>query len=173
MNLRTLIERLERLPADLVFPHGFGAAHSYRGYYEQLAFTPKDNVTVAEMLAEARKADGSTHHGWKGGQYTMDLDTPVHVAESGDCCDEGSMLELLFAVEGDRLREALMVAREALERIGIARNVDVPCDPTDDTKTERLCEQCACDPHYDDCLIGIAQRALARLDALSKGSVGT
>ena len=65
-----------------------------------------------------------------------------------------------LSAESAALREEVGRLREALQRIGIARNVDVPCDPTDETKTERLCEQCGCDPHYDDCLIGIAQRAL-------------
>lgn len=88
MTLQSLIEALERAPADRVVPFGFGRPHSYRGFYDELAFEPKENVTVGEMLADAKSAVGRTFQGYKGGDYTMDGWTHVWLAEYG-CSGEG------------------------------------------------------------------------------------
>jgi hypothetical protein len=89
MRLAGLIEALAALPPDLpvyVGDEPAGPLGSYRGYYNQLTIyraggrghggnaTP---VTVAELLADARDADGKIFTGYKGGDYTMDLDTTV------------------------------------------------------------------------------------------------
>jgi hypothetical protein len=64
-----------------------GSLDSYRGYYDHLAISiEKDcNTTVGTLLAACREALGKTYQGYKGGQYTMDADTPVWVANWGDC----------------------------------------------------------------------------------------
>lgn len=64
--------------------HGFGDPHSYRGYYDELAFEPMD-TTIQEMLEACENADGKTYHGYKGGDFEMDGDTEVHIAFKG-CC---------------------------------------------------------------------------------------
>jgi len=64
-------------------PHGFENPHSYRGFYDQLAFEPLDNVEIGAMLTAARAALGSTYTGWKGGEYTMNAYTECHIAERG------------------------------------------------------------------------------------------
>lgn len=91
MYLKHLIERLEKEPADKVVL-GFKHPHSYRGYYEDLAFEPAQNVTVGEMLAAARSAVGSTYEGWKGGDYTMSEWSSVWIAERGTSCNGAPML---------------------------------------------------------------------------------
>jgi hypothetical protein len=88
MNLGELIQALEAANPDLVVPHGFGNPHSYRGFYDDLAFEPRENVTVAAMLADARSALGATFHGWKGGEYTMAEYTDCWLAVAG-CTGEG------------------------------------------------------------------------------------
>lgn len=80
MTLGELIERLEQAPRDQVVPLGFNNPHSYRGYYEDLAFEPAENVTVGEMLDAARSALGKTFEGYKGGDYTMHEYTDVWLA---------------------------------------------------------------------------------------------
>lgn len=63
-----------------------GRENSYRGYYEDLAFEPVvEPVTVADFLSRCRAALGSTYEGYKGGDYTMDADTPLWLAGYGDC----------------------------------------------------------------------------------------
>ncbi len=83
--LGQLIKRLEAEDPNKVVPLGLGAPHSYRGYYEDLEFTPKANVTVGEMLQTARAAMGATFCGWKGGDYQMGEWSAVWLGHAGDC----------------------------------------------------------------------------------------
>lgn len=88
MNLHDVIEQLERLDPKQVLPIGFTNPHSYRGYYERLAFEPETNVTVADCLGAAREANGSTYCGWKGGDFKMDGFSQCHLAFHGRCGPE-------------------------------------------------------------------------------------
>lgn len=83
MTLGELIETLEGADPDLVVPWGFTNPHSYRGYYEQLAFSPASNVTIGAMLADAKSALNATFQGWKGGDYTMHKHTDCWIAIEG------------------------------------------------------------------------------------------
>lgn len=84
MELGDLIEVLQAEDPAKVCPDGFATPHSWRGDYYELAFDPAQNVTVASMLAHARSAVGATYEGWKGGDYTMDLDSDCYLAEPRD-----------------------------------------------------------------------------------------
>jgi ABC-type cobalt transport system substrate-binding protein len=88
MTLKELIAYLEKEDPAKVAPLGFASPHSYRGYYDQLAFEPAENVTVGSMLACAQEALGKTYTGYKGGQFRMDADTDVHIARYGECGEE-------------------------------------------------------------------------------------
>ena len=88
MTLGELIRALERRPPGRRCTYGFRTAHSYRGFYERVAFTPALGVTVDEMLVAARAAVGWTFSGWKGGNYTMGLDTIVHISNPGEVDDD-------------------------------------------------------------------------------------
>ena len=83
MTLGELIAALEKLNPELEVPLGFGEPHSYRGDYYDLAFEPKRNVTVGEMLADAKSALGTTYQGYKGGDFTMNEWTTCWLAEYG------------------------------------------------------------------------------------------
>lgn len=90
-TLGELIQHLEGLPPDAVIEHGGfdgGSAHSYRGYYERLAFEPIPKARVSDMLAGAKAAVGRMFQGYKGGAYMMGLDTTVHIANYGTCDDD-------------------------------------------------------------------------------------
>ena len=84
MTLGELIEALEKADQSLVVPIGFCNPHSYRGYYDELAFEPMENVSVASMLAAAKSALGETYRGWKGGDFRMDKYTPVWLSREGE-----------------------------------------------------------------------------------------
>jgi hypothetical protein len=84
LTLGDLIKALEAANPDLTVPSGFGNPHSYRGYYDELAFEPRDNVTVRQMLDDARSALGATYQGWKGGDYTMSEYTECWLSVRGD-----------------------------------------------------------------------------------------
>lgn len=95
MTLGELIERLEKLDYSKPVKHGFGFPMSYRGYYDELAFSPEENTTIGEMLEHAKNALGATFEGYKGGDFTMDEFTPCWIAEYGNCGD--SISATLFA----------------------------------------------------------------------------
>lgn len=83
-DLGTLIRALGLLPPGTGFAEGITAPHSYRGYYERLAFEVLDaDQTAGEALAVAESALGETYQGYKGGDYTMHERTLVHLAEWG------------------------------------------------------------------------------------------
>ena len=58
MILKELILTLQNADQDRIVPLGFHHPHSYRGYYDQLAFEPKEGVAVREMLRDAKSACG-------------------------------------------------------------------------------------------------------------------
>lgn len=88
MTLGALIEWLEKQDPDLVVDDGFSTPHSDRGDYSELAFTPVDRARIGDMLASARGAVGAIFQGWKGGDYTMELHTPVYIGKYGECGHE-------------------------------------------------------------------------------------
>lgn len=100
MTLAELITALEAADPAQVVAHGFRNPHSYRGDYMDLAFEPASDVTVADMLADARSALGATFEGYKGGDFTMSGYTDCWLAEYG-CLGEtlGPLLvQLMLAV---------------------------------------------------------------------------
>lgn len=101
MTLGELISELEKHDTHKRVRHGFGEGASYRGYYEQLAFEPKENVLVIDMLQHARRCVGVTMQGYKGGSFEMDESSLVHIAEWG--CSSGDDDHLCIY----RLREML------------------------------------------------------------------
>lgn len=85
MYLGELIKFLEACDQSTHVPVGFGKPHSYRGYYDELAFEPVTNTTVGAMLEAAKSALNQTFQGYKGGDYVMDEWTPVWLAQYGHC----------------------------------------------------------------------------------------
>lgn len=82
MTLGQLIAALEAREQAAVV-NGFCNPHSYRGYYEELAFEPTANVTVSSMLRCARESVGKTFEGYKGGSYVMHEGVGVWLANYG------------------------------------------------------------------------------------------
>lgn len=104
MELAELIEKLQDLDPDRVCRPGFQDPHSYRGYYDRLAFVPCEEAKVSEMLEAAKEANGSTYYGWKGGDFTMGDESFVHLAHEG--CLGPRVTELLVRVmSGDALED--------------------------------------------------------------------
>lgn len=66
---------------------GFRNPHSWRSMYQELAFEPAENVTVLEMLQAAEGAVNKTFQGYKGGDFTMTLETPIHISHEGESYD--------------------------------------------------------------------------------------
>jgi hypothetical protein len=100
VTLTELIAALEAADPNQVVPRGFTHPHSYRGYYNELAFEPAANVTVHEMLTDARSALGSTYQGYKGGDFTMPGHTDCWLSMEGSASGDSLsalLLELMLA----------------------------------------------------------------------------
>jgi hypothetical protein len=87
ITIEQLYRFIKQFPEDRVCKNGFTNPHSYRGYYDEVAFEPVDDVTVKHMLDCIHRAINETFHGWKGGEYRYEPGTPVHIAFQG-CCSE-------------------------------------------------------------------------------------
>ncbi len=82
LTLGELIAALEAMPDGAVV--SLKDAHSYRGYYCDLAFEPSDGMRPAvDLLAECKSAMGKVFEGYKGGDYVMGETTPIWLAEYG------------------------------------------------------------------------------------------
>ena len=86
-TLGILIDWLAQQDQELIVKDGFGAPHSDRGSYAELAFAPREEAHIGDMLNYALSAVGGTFIGWKGGEFTMDRSTPVYIGEYGECGD--------------------------------------------------------------------------------------
>ncbi len=89
LYLEDLIKFLEKLDQDKIVKFGFGEPHSFRGYYQDLAFDRVDNARIGDMLSFAKGAIGKTFTGYKGGEYTMEAFTDVWISNEGtsNCAD--------------------------------------------------------------------------------------
>lgn len=85
MTLGKLIDSLKSLPAGAEVQNLMNP-HSYRGYYSDLSFERNSGTRLAsELLADCENAVGKCFCGYKGGDYVMDEETPVWIADQG-CC---------------------------------------------------------------------------------------
>lgn len=93
-NLGDLIKDLEKYKdydyglMEVVFDDGSIPAEfdSWRGSYCELALGyKKDGICHAHSLyVKAFNTNGSIFEGYKGGEFIMDLDTPIHQANYGE-----------------------------------------------------------------------------------------
>jgi len=121
MNLETLINKLEKLPLDMVFSPGFGRGRSWRGSYEEIAFEHVQSSTVAEMLAHAKAALGTTLHGYKGGEYHCDESTECNVADWGCYGGDSDRMDVWWATNSivPPLRERIKLLESLLQSIAL------------------------------------------------------
>ena len=100
MTLAELIAELEQQHPALIVRWGFtGSGYCDRGDYSNLEFEPKENVSVAEMLAGAKAALNQTYTGYKGGEFKMHEYVEVHIGNWGECGEEigPTLLRYAFA----------------------------------------------------------------------------
>ena len=82
MTLGEMILTLKAMPEDQTIEGISAERDSYRGYYDDLAFEP-GVTTVGELLKAAEKALGHTFEGYKGGEFIMEKNTPIWIANYG------------------------------------------------------------------------------------------
>jgi hypothetical protein len=101
MTLGKMIAALEAMPPETVVANLI-EPHSYRGYYDDLAFEQGEGTRLAsELLADCKSAMGEVFHGYKGGEFVMGSRTPLWVASYG-CCG----MKLIAIREGGEIETA-------------------------------------------------------------------
>lgn len=75
-----------------------GDEDSYRGYYSDLSFEDADSKTASDFLSQLQEALGGTYGGYKGGEYTMNENTPLWRSEYGTT---GEAIVSADIVDGD------------------------------------------------------------------------
>lgn len=83
-------DRNEENPTEIRFD--FPAApediDSYRGFYDHLAIgidSESKYTSAVDFLSTLKEAVGKTFTGYKGGDYTMNRNTPLWIDDYGDC----------------------------------------------------------------------------------------
>lgn len=95
MTLGKLIAALEAMPSDAQVAN-LVSAHSYRGYYSDLAFERDEGTRPAyALLAECKAAMGQVFEGYKGGDFVMGALTPLWLSTYGN--NSGTKLMALHA----------------------------------------------------------------------------
>jgi len=100
LNLGQIIEKLKEQDQKETIMFDFGGyvpdmeLDSYRGSYDELCVGYKKqewnkDQTVGDFLKACEKAVGNTYTGYKGGDFTMDEDTPVWVAQYSEATSTG------------------------------------------------------------------------------------
>lgn len=94
LTLGELINKLKEFPEDAyLFIKPFNLTPSiftsYRGYYEDLSlnYDTIDNcgyAKVGDLLKASEECIGKTFYGWKGGEFKMDKNSTVWLANSGE-----------------------------------------------------------------------------------------
>lgn len=92
MTLGDLLSTLKRKDQDLDVTFDFvhlqpsGGVHSYRGYYEDLAigYESGGECKVSDVVKWLEDANGQMFYGYKGGEYIMDDETVVWVANHNE-----------------------------------------------------------------------------------------
>jgi hypothetical protein len=134
-TLKDLIAALEAEDPTKVCPIGFHHPHSYRGYYQDLAFEPCAKVTVGSMLRDAKSAIGQKMEGWKGGLYEMDLSSNVWLAPVGECGETLGPTLVRLMLERANLTELISAAHDVVE---MNNREEGSSDPEISDKTNRL-----------------------------------
>ncbi len=90
MRIKEILAILDAAPGDVQVRFDFEYLHpdgfaSYRGYYSDLAigFSEFAQSTCSDFRNGLRECIGETFTGYKGGDNTMNGDTPVWVANYG------------------------------------------------------------------------------------------
>jgi len=97
MTLGELIDKLSAYPdQDAVFKIGFKNPDSWRGSYDEIAFEPAKDVPLKIILKQAEDCLGTTFQGYKGGEFTMYGDTPIHIDAYGEWSDQGAIWKMLL-----------------------------------------------------------------------------
>lgn len=84
MTLKTFKNHILKFEEDKVFDFSLSTPFSWRGSYDEFAFEVSEGkMNRDSVLENIQRAFTEVFHGYKGGQYTYDNETPVNFEEHG------------------------------------------------------------------------------------------
>ena len=84
LTIDELLLYLDGIDDDLLWPKGFGRGHSYRGVYNQVAFSKAWSLTTAQIKENVRAMINVTVTGYKGGYFPINGNTLVNWADESE-----------------------------------------------------------------------------------------
>lgn len=108
LNLGEIISFLEKHRDYLI---ELTAPHSYRGYYEDLAFEPSViGIPVVRFLKDIKdNVLGKGLGGYKGGEYLMTVNTPLWRSMEGEASGEAIMD---FKIENNVIKPIVKILKD-------------------------------------------------------------
>ncbi|QDP64833.1 MAG: hypothetical protein GOVbin2917_148 [Prokaryotic dsDNA virus sp.] len=94
MTVDGLKKVVESLP-DSYFGLGISSVHSWRGSYDEPAFTLEPNVSKQTMLNVIDSCLSYVFEGWKGGEFKYYDYSPVNFDTEGNYTEGGYLLKAL------------------------------------------------------------------------------
>lgn len=79
---------LKMTDKSFVFTKGFNTPHSYRGYYNELAFQPAQDIKLEVVIKSIDRSYIETFEGYKGGEFSYNAETTCHLSWIGNCTED-------------------------------------------------------------------------------------
>lgn len=103
MNMKSLRKSIHALADDTLVQYDSGlfpgVAHSYRGFYGDISFSPTTTpVTAGEFKEEIYGVWGQMFEGWKGGEFYYNDGSYVWAGEKGETGPYLTGIELVDGV---------------------------------------------------------------------------
>ena len=98
MKLGQLKEMFSRLDPNTELQYGISEPFSWRGSYDEVAFSFEPLVNVKTCLERIDMAMSQTFYGYKGGEYKYYADTPVNFEPTISFWSDGEYCENMISV---------------------------------------------------------------------------
>jgi hypothetical protein len=94
MTLLELKQHIESFPAGTIFNYGLSNPFSWRGSYDEVAFSVKEEMSTKEQILEKiTKAFTGEFIGWKGGEFRYHGGTDIHFEDDCGTWTDGGYTE--------------------------------------------------------------------------------
>lgn len=104
MELKDFKQHISNFPKGTVFNYGISKPFSWRGSYDEVAFSiVESQMTREEILANIELAYTETFYGYKGGEYEYNDYTTVNFEEEGSrsYSDGGYTAQMIAKIENN------------------------------------------------------------------------
>jgi len=109
MELKDFKQHISNFPKGTIFPHGITQPFSWRGSYDEVAFSIVETPSTREdILANIELAYTETFYGYKGGEYQYGDHTDVNFEEEGsrNYSDGRYTAEMIAKIEGTSIHKS-------------------------------------------------------------------